>query len=82
MHRPSALAFSEPCWLANRSDDGQGVAELSSGPAVEPKDVTLWMRQKGCHPVIWHTIHKKYRFASERHAEAAAAVLIRRWWPF
>ena len=69
--------------MANRKGgDGQGVAALSAGTAVQPKDVTQWMRQKGCHPVIWHPIHKKYRFASERHAEAVAAVLNRRWWPF
>ena len=69
--------------LANRKGgDGQGVAALSAGTAVGPKEVTQWMRQKGCHPVIWHPIHKKYRFASERHAEAVAAALNRRWWPF
>ncbi|CAE7938540.1 unnamed protein product, partial [Symbiodinium sp. KB8] len=62
--------------LANRKGgDGQGVADLSAGTAVGPKDVTQWMRQKGCHPVIWHTMEEKYRFASERHAEAVAAVL-------
>ncbi|CAE7541795.1 unnamed protein product, partial [Symbiodinium microadriaticum] len=65
--------------LANRKGgDGQGVADLSAGTAVGPKDVTQWMRQKGCHPVIWHTMEEKYRFASERHAEAVAAVLNRR----
>ena len=69
--------------LANgKGGDGQGVADLSAGTAVGPKEVTQWMRQKGCHPVIWHTTEEKYRFASERHAEAAAAVLNRRWWPF
>ena len=69
--------------LANgKGGDGQGVAALSAGTAVAPKKVTQWMRQEGCHPVIWHTTEEKYRFASERHAEAAAAVLNRRWWSF
>jgi len=66
--------------LANRKGgDGQGVGELSAGMA---KKVTKWMRQEGCHPVIWHMTHKKYKFSSEHHAEAAAKILNGRWWPF
>mmetsp|Transcript_25099 Transcript_25099/g.58184 ORF Transcript_25099/g.58184 Transcript_25099/m.58184 type:complete len:429 (-) Transcript_25099:71-1357(-) len=69
--------------LANRkSGDGQGVEKPSAGTAAVPKEVTHWMRQKGCHPVIWHTTHEMYKFSSERHAEAAAKILNRRWWPF
>ncbi|CAE7515728.1 unnamed protein product [Symbiodinium pilosum] len=68
--------------LVNRKGgDGQGVAALSAGTAVGPKKVAQWMRQEGCHPVIWHTREEKYKFASERHAQAAAAILNRRWWP-
>ena len=69
--------------LANRKrGDGHGVGMLSAGTAAVPKKVAQWMRQEGCHPVIWHTTHEKYKFASERHAEAAAAILNRRRWPF
>ncbi|CAE7527510.1 unnamed protein product, partial [Symbiodinium pilosum] len=67
---------------ANRKGgDGQGVAALSAGTAVGPKKVAQWMRQEGRRPVIWHTREEKYKFASERHAQAAAAILNRRWWP-
>ena len=68
--------------LANRKGgDGQGVDELGVGTAAVPKKVTQWMRQEGYHPVIWHTTEEKYKFASARHAQAAAAILNRRWWP-
>ena len=38
---------------------------------VLPRDVAKWMGDNSTHPVIWHMPDRKYRFASELHAEAA-----------
>ncbi|CAE7470310.1 unnamed protein product, partial [Symbiodinium necroappetens] len=56
------------------SGPGKGVDELSAGSAVLPRDVAKWIRDNSTHPVIWHMPDRKYRFASELHAEAAAAI--------
>ena len=57
------------------SGPGKGVDELSAGSAVQPKDVAKWIRDNSAHAVIWHMPDRKYRFASELHAEAAVDIL-------
>ena len=51
--------------------DGQGVVSRVAGPTVVPRDVAEWMRERDRHPVIWHMVNKKFRFASKFHADAA-----------
>eukprot|EP00439_Symbiodinium_sp_Y106_P009525 s12819_g1.t1 len=58
--------------LANRQA-GKGADELCT-PA-SPKDVAMWIRERGYHPVIWHTVKREYQFASELHANAATEIL-------
>ena len=58
--------------LANRQA-GQGADELCT--AASPKDVAMWIRERGYHAVIWHTVKREYQFASELHANAATAIL-------
>ena len=35
----------------------------------------MWIRERGYHPVIWHTAKREYQFASELHANAATEIL-------
>ena len=55
--------------------DGQGVDANVAGPTVTPKKVAKWMREEGFHPVTWHMVDEKFRFASEFHADAAVQML-------
>ena len=55
--------------------DGQGVDADVAGDTVFPIDVAKWMRERDRHPVIWHMVNKKFRFASEFHADAAVQML-------
>ena len=59
----------------NLQGDGQGVDSMVAGPNVTPKKVAKWMHEEGFHPVIWHTVDEKFRFASEFHADAAVQML-------
>ncbi|OLP95034.1 hypothetical protein AK812_SmicGene22840 [Symbiodinium microadriaticum] len=58
--------------LANRQA-GKGADELCT--AASPKDVAMWIRERGYHSVIWHTVKQEYQFASELHANAATEIL-------
>jgi len=58
--------------LANRQA-GKGAGRLCT--AASPKKVAMWIREEGCHPVIWHTTDREYKFASELHANAATEIL-------
>ena len=55
--------------------DGQGVDSNVAGPTVTPKKVAKWMREEDFHPVIWHMVDKKFRFASDFHADEAVQML-------
>ena len=59
--------------LLDNRKAGKGADRLCT--AAFPKDVTMWIREKGCHPVIWHTKDREYQFASELHANAATEIL-------
>ena len=59
--------------LSQKSAGGPPVGELAGGSGVLPRDVAMWMREKGRHPVIWHTKDQEYQFASELHANAATS---------
>ena len=61
--------------LQDRRDGGTGVGALTGGSGAQPRDVAKWIRDNDAHPVIWHMQDRKYRFASELHAEAAADIL-------
>ena len=63
--------------VQDRKDGGTGVGELTGGSGAQPRDVAQWIRDNDAHPVIWHMQDRKYRFASELHAEAAADILNR-----
>ena len=52
---------------------GKGADRLCT--AAFPKDVAMWIREKDCHPVIWHTVTEEYQFASDRHAIVATETL-------
>ena len=52
---------------------GKGADRLCT--AAFPKDVAMWIREKDCHPVIWHTVREEYQFASDRHAKVATETL-------
>ncbi|CAE7221653.1 unnamed protein product [Symbiodinium sp. CCMP2592] len=58
--------------LANRQA-GKGADELCT--AASPKDVAMWIRERGYHPVIWHTQKQEYQFASDLHAKVATEIL-------
>ena len=58
--------------LANRQA-GKGADRLCT--AAFPKDVAMWIREKDCHSVIWHTVREEYQFASDRHAKVATEIL-------
>ena len=57
--------------LQNRAGGGT-VGKLAGGSGAQPKDVAKWIRERDAHAVIWHIQDKKYQFASELHAKAAA----------
>ena len=57
------------------ANNGQGAEELCT--AAFPKDVAVWIREKDCHPVIWHMVKREYQFASELHAQAAHEIVDR-----
>ena len=60
--------------LKELAGSGQGAGRLCT-PA-SPKKVAMWIREEGCHPVIWHTVKEEYQFASELHAAAEVATQI------
>ena len=47
----------------------------AGGCGAQPEDVAKWIREKKCHPVIWHTVTEEYQFASELHAKVASEIL-------
>ena len=61
--------------VQDRRAGGKGVGALTGGSVVLPKDVAKWIRDNSAHAVIWHMPDRKYRFASELHAEAAPNIL-------
>ncbi|CAE7336141.1 unnamed protein product [Symbiodinium sp. CCMP2592] len=63
--------------LSQKSAGGPSVGEFAGGSGVLARDVAMWMREKGRHPVIWHTKDREYQFASELHANAATEILKR-----
>jgi len=83
--RKEVLRFKDQCKIAgdtgkeilqkllDNRQAGKGADELCT--AAFPKDVTMWIREKGCHPVIWHTKDREYQFASELHAKVASEIL-------
>ena len=61
--------------VQDRRAGGTGVGALTGGKGAKPRDVAKWIRDNSAHAVIWHMPDRKYRFASELHAEAAANML-------
>jgi len=61
--------------VQDRRAGGTGVGALTGGKGAKPRDVAKWIRDNSAHAVIWHMPDRKYRFASELHAEAAANIL-------
>ncbi|CAE7353608.1 unnamed protein product [Symbiodinium sp. CCMP2592] len=83
--RKEVLRFKDQCKIAGDTGKeilnkllenrqaGEGAEELCTD--ASPKDVAMWIREKGYHAVIWHTVKREYQFASELHANAATEIL-------
>ena len=85
MARKEVLRFKEQCkingektgekilqeLLANKKA-GKGAGELCV--SAFPKEVAMWVREKGCHPIIWHMVKREYQFASELRAQVATQI--------
>ena len=62
--------------LLQNQKGGPAVGKLAGGSGALPGDVAMWIREKDCQPVIWHTERDEYQFASELHAKSNGIFLI------
>ena len=83
--REEVLRFKDKCKIDGEKTGEEILQELlankkagkgAGGLCVSafPKEVAMWVREKGCHPIVWHTVKEEYQFASELHAQVATQI--------